>query len=338
MQLAVDVMGADHGLEEMLHGAAQGLAAEPAITALHLVGNETEIRTALRATGIKDPRLHITHASEVLTMDDKPQDIRRKRDCSLLRAIELVRDGKAQAVISPGNTGGLFAAASIRLRSLPGVERPALACIMPSGTGAFVLLDGGANPVCEPLHLLQFAVMGSLYAQHMLGIESPRVGVLSNGTEDGKGTDLTRATLELVRRTPLRCIGHCEGHALFADEVDVVVCDGFTGNIVLKTAESLGSAVIRLMKQELTANPKRQLGALLAANGLRRFKHRMNPENYGGAPFLGLNGNVFKIHGSARRTALRHAISQACRAVSRSLNDLITLELERVQSVTASPA
>jgi glycerol-3-phosphate acyltransferase PlsX len=180
--------------------------------------------------------------------------------------------------------------------------------------------------------------MGNLYARHMLDLARPRVGILSNGTEDGKGTDLTRDTLALVRRTDLHCIGHCEGHALFADEVDVVVCDGFTGNIVLKTAESLGSAVIRLMKQELTATPKRKLGALLAANGLRRFKHRMDPETYGGAPFLGLAGNVFKVHGSARRTAVKNAVVQAARAVTQNLNDLIVRELARVEPLTADPA
>jgi glycerol-3-phosphate acyltransferase PlsX len=163
------------------------------------------------------------------------------------------------------------------------------------------------------------------------------VGILSNGTEDSKGNDLTRETLALVRRTDLHCIGHCEGHALFSDEVDVAVCDGFTGNIVLKTAESLGSAVIRLMRQELTATPKRKLGALLAANGLRRFKHRMDPETYGGAPFLGLAGNVFKVHGSARRTAVKNAVVQAARAVTENLNDLIVRDLARVQSLITPP-
>ena len=333
MRLAVDVMGGDHGPEEILQGVRLGLADAPLIDRLYLVGRPGEIEPALGRIGLSDPRIEIRPASEVLTMEDKPvHGLRRKKDCSLLRAVELVKDGLADAIISAGNTGGIVAASAIRLRTLPGVERPTIACIMPSRTGAFVLVDGGANPECTPENLVQFAVMGSLYAREMLGVDRPRVGVLSNGTEEIKGTDLTRAALARVKETDLNCIGYCEGHQLFSDEVDVVVCDGFVGNIVLKTAESLGQTVRHLLRTELTATPLRKLGALIARPGLRAIRDRLNPEIYGGAPLLGLNGNVIKIHGSARRVAVMHALRQGQRIVTTRLGEQIVEALARLPS------
>lgn len=345
MRLAVDVMGGDHGPEELLQGVKLGLEADRAIERLFVVGPESELQSIRQRIGLSDPRLEIRNASEVLTMDDDPVvAIRRKKDSSLLRALELVRDGTALSVISSGNTGALVAGATVRIGRLDGVKRPTLACIMPSKTGAWVLVDAGANPDCTPEILLQFAVMGSNYAQAMLGIDRPRVGILSNGTELHKGTDLTRAAVALLNQSGLNSTGYCEGHQLFAGEIDVVVCDGFVGNIVLKTSESLGKAVGFMLRQEMTANPLRMLGALFARGGLNSLKHRMNPDSYGGAPLLGLGGNVVKIHGSARRVALKNAILQTSRAVSSQLNDRITREIARVRALvqpaspTAAPA
>lgn len=340
MRLAVDVMGGDHGPEELLLGVKMGLDADPTIEQVFVVGPETELRALLTRIGLNDPRVEIRHASEVLTMHDDPATaVRRKKDSSLLRSIELVREGKASAVISSGNTGALVAGSTVRLGRLDGVKRPTLACIMPSRSGAWVLVDGGANPECTPEVLLQFAVMGSAYARSMLSIPRPRVGILSNGTEESKGTELTRAALGLVRQTDLNCIGYCEGHQLFADEVDVVVCDGFVGNIVLKTCESMGKAVGAMLRHEMTATPFRKLGAVLARSGLEALKHRMNPDVYGGAPFLGLNGNVVKIHGSARRMALKYAMLQSSRALSAGLNATITSDISRTRSlVSGTPA
>ncbi len=339
MRLAVDVMGGDHGPEEMLHGVKLGLAAEPALRKVYVVGREAEIRTALERVGLSDPRVEVRAASEVVLMEDDPAvALRRKKDSSVLRALELVRDGAADAAISPGNTGGLYAGASIRLGRLDPVHRATIACILPSFHGAWVLVDGGANPECEPFHLLQFAVMGSVYARAMFGIERPRVGVLSNGAEDTKGTGLTREALALVRRTDLNCLGYCEGYDLFLDGVDVCVCDGFVGNIVLKSAESLGKAVRGMLKEELTSSPVRKLGALLSKGGLLRIAERMNPEAYGGALLLGVKGCVVKIHGSARRTSVLHAIRQTRRFVELRLNQTIETELERVAALVAAPA
>ncbi len=324
MRLAVDVMGGDHGPEEILQGVKLGLAADPTIRELHLVGPEMEVRRILSEIGCFDPRLQLRQASEVLTMDDKPvHGLRRKKDCSIFRAVELVRDGLADAVISSGNTGGIVAAATIRLRTLKGIDRPTIACVMPSRSGAWILVDGGANPDCSPVNLLQFAIMGSAYSQAMLGIKAPRVGVLSNGSEESKGNDLTRSALALIRLSGLNSTGYCEGYDLFMDGVDVCVCDGFVGNIVLKSAESLGKAVGFMLKEELTANPLRMAGALIARSGLDRIRARMNPEAYGGAPLLGVNGCIIKIHGGAKRTNVMHAMNQAVRFLGLDLNETL---------------
>jgi glycerol-3-phosphate acyltransferase PlsX len=340
MRLAVDVMGGDHGPEELLQGVKLALAAEPGVVELYVVGPKPDLEAACSRIGLTDPRLKIHHASEVLSMEDDPGlAVRRKKDSSLLRAIELVREGAADAVISSGNTGGLLAGATIRLGRLKGVRRPALACILPTLKGAWVLIDGGANPEGNPEMLLQFAIMGSAYSRAMLGVESPRVGVLSNGSEDAKGNELTRATVALIRKTDLNCAGYCEGYDLFLDGVDVAVCDGFVGNIVLKSAESLGKAVRAMLKEELTSHWIRMLGAKLAEGGLRRIAARMNPEVYGGALLLGLDGCAVKIHGGAKRDTLRHAISQTRRFVELQLNDAIVRDIARYSAIEpAAPA
>lgn len=339
MRLAVDVMGGDHGPEELLEGIKLGLAADPAITELFVVGREAELKPLAERLGLNDPRLRFHQAADVLTMDDDPAlAVRRKKDSSLLRAIDLVREGAADAVISPGNTGALLAGATVRLGRLEGVKRPTIACILPTIHGAWVLVDGGANPDCTPENLLQFAVMGSVYSNAILGVAKPRVGVLSNGAEDAKGNDLTRASLALLRRTELNCRGYCEGYDLFLDGVDVAVCDGFVGNIVLKSAESLGKAVRSMLKEELTANWIRMAGALLAKPGLQRIAERMNPEIYGGAPLLGLNGCAVKIHGGAKRLTLKHAIVQSRRFVELHLNETIVRELARYAGLKVETA
>jgi glycerol-3-phosphate acyltransferase PlsX len=260
-------------------------------------------------------------------MEDKPLEaIRKKKDSSMVRAIELVREDKADAIISPGNTGALVAG-SMKLRRLEGVERPAIAARMPSRTGDFVLLDAGANPSCEPQHLAQFAVMGNIYAREILGHSKPRVGVLSNGSEESKGNELTREASRLCAKLDLNFLGYVEGFDLFNDAVDVVVADGFVGNIVLKTAESLGYAFKDLLKAGLTANPMRYLGAMLCRGGLQDLKRRMDPEVYGGAVLLGLNGIVVKTHGSSRERAFMNAIRVAAEEVRHDLNRLILREI-----------
>ncbi|MDB6041233.1 MAG: Phosphate acyltransferase [Verrucomicrobiales bacterium] len=333
MRIVVDVMGGDHGCGVVVEGAKMALEGNSQIQQLFLVGNESEIKAAIATKGLTDQRITIVHASQVLTMEDKPvEGLRRKKDCSILRAMDLVKEGRAEAVISTGNTGGLVAAATIRLRTLPGVDRPAIATVIPSEKSAFVLIDAGANPDCKPVHLLQSAIMGSIYSREILGRDRPRVGILSNGTETTKGTDLTREALKLCAEADLNFIGYVEGHHLFSDAVEVVVTDGFVGNIVLKTCESMGKAIVRTLKSELTANPLRKFGAAIAAGAFKGIKKRMDPEAYGGAPLLGLNGNVIKAHGSAREKAIMNAIRVSAQTVTHQINQLIVAEIGKANA------
>ena len=337
MRIAVDVMGGDHGSKVVIDGVKLALEANAKITELFLVGREEEITAALKVSQFTDPRLHIIHASEVLNMDDKPVDgLRKKKDCSVLRAVELVKAGRADAIVSPGNTGGLVAASTIRLRQLPGVDRPGIATVIPTANSEFVLLDSGASVECRPQHLLHFAVMGSVYSREILGCAKPRVGLLSNGTEDNKGNELTQETFKLCKQVNLNFIGNVEGHDLFHDRVDVVICDGFIGNIVLKTIESFAKGMGAWLKDELTKNPKRMLGAVLAQNALRTIKRRMDPDAYGGAPLLGLNGIVMKAHGSARERAIMNAIRITSEAVQHHINDIIKNEIAEANARLAT--
>jgi len=338
MRIAVDVMGGDRDCRVVIEGARMALRAYPRIAALYLVGDQVQIKAALSAGSHQDSRLQIVHASQVLTMEDKPlAALRKKRDCSIARAIDLVADGRAEAVISPGNTGGVVAVATVRLRPLAPVDRPGIVAVIPAPENEFVLMDAGANVECRPLHLLQFALMGSIYSREILGYARPRVGLLSVGTEDVKGNELTQQAFKLCERADLHFIGNVEGHDLFANRVDVVVCDGFVGNIVLKTCESLAANMFRWIKTELTKNPKRQLGALLAKGAFRAIRQRTDPEAHGGAPLLGLNGNVVIAHGSSRERAIMNAIGQAVQAVQHRINQAITRELSAASSLVRNP-
>jgi phosphate acyltransferase len=328
MRIAVDVMGGDHGCGVVIDGIKLALQSDRQIKDLYLVGDQTEINAALAQW--RDPRVNVMHASEVLTMEDKPAlALRRKRDCSIARAVDLVKEGKADAVISPGNTGGILAAATLKLRPLAGVDRPGIATVIPTPQNEFVLLDSGANIDCKPIHLAHFAVMGHVYAREILGHERPRVGLLSIGTEDTKGNELTLEAFKLCKLMDLNFIGNVEGHDLFNNRVDVVVCDGFVGNVVLKTCESMARAMMDWMKRELTRNPKRQIGALLAKNAFRTIARRMDPDAYGGAPLLGTNGHVMKAHGSARERAIMNAVRVTKETIQHHISHLIRQEIAR---------
>ena len=343
MRIAVDVMGGDHGCGVVIEGARQALAADQNISTLFLVGNQNEIQSSLASLGFADARVQVVHASEVLTMEDKPAAaVRRKKDCSIARAVELVHDGKADAVVSLGNTGGIFAAATFKLGRIPGVDRGGIAAFIPREEREFVLLDAGANIECKPLNLAHYAVMGSIYSREILGRENPRVGILSIGTEDSKGNELTLEAFKLCKQLDLNFIGNVEGHDLFKDHVDVVVCDGFVGNIVLKTCESLATGIFSMLKRELTANLKRRLGAFLAMNAFRSIRRRMDPDVYGGAPLLGFNGTVLKAHGSARERAIANAIRVATLNLQHHVNQIIAREIaaanERLAVVEPLPS
>ena len=336
MRIAVDVMGGDHGCGVVIEGARLALENNKKISALYLVGDQGAIHAALPERGFRDHRVKVIHASEVITMEDRPVNaLRKKRDSSIVRAAELVHDGKADALISLGNTGGIFAAATFKVGRVPGVDRGCIATVIPRQGNEFVLLDAGANIECKPLHLAQFAVMGSVYSREVLGRPKPRVGVLSIGTEDSKGNELTLEAFRLCKLLDLNFIGNVEGHDLFKDHVDVVVCDGFVGNIVLKTCESLALAMFSMLKRELTQNTKRQIGAYLAKEAFRTIRRRMDPEVYGGAPLLGFKGAVFKAHASAREKAVASAVRVAIEAVQHQVNETIIKEIARANPILA---
>jgi glycerol-3-phosphate acyltransferase PlsX len=337
MRIALDVMGGDHGCGVVIDGVKLALKGNKKISAIYLVGNQADIHAALPPRGFRDHRVHVIHASEVVEMDDKPTSaLRKKRDSSIGRAAELVRDGKADALVSLGNTGGIFAAATFKVGRIPGVDRGCIAAVMPRQEHEFVLLDGGANIECKPIHLAQFAVMGNVYSREVLGRKNPRVGILSIGTEDSKGNELTLEAFKLCKQLDLNFIGNVEGHDLFKDRVDVVVCDGFVGNLVLKTCESLAVAMFSMLRHALTQNPRRQLGALLVKNAFHAIRRRMDPEVYGGAPLLGFNGMVFKAHGSARERAVASALRVTAEAVQQQVNQIIACEIARANEKLAA--
>ncbi|HEY3763012.1 MAG TPA: phosphate acyltransferase PlsX [Verrucomicrobiae bacterium] len=330
MRIAVDVMGGDHGCGVVIAGVKLALEANKNITHLYLVGDQASVHNALPPGGFRDHRVRVIHASEVVEMDDKPAvALRRKKDSSIARAAELVAEGKADALVSLGNTGGIFAAATFKVGRIEGVDRGCIATVIPRQGNEFVLLDAGANIECKPFHLAQFAVMGNVYSREVLGRKKPRVGVLSIGTEDSKGNELTLEAFKLCQKLDLNFIGNVEGHDLFKDHVDVVVCDGFVGNIVLKTSESLAIAMFSMLKRELMHSTQRQIGAFLAKGAFQSIRKRMDPEVYGGAPLLGFNSVVLKAHGSARERAIASAMRVTADAIQHRVNDIIRRDISK---------
>jgi len=338
MKIALDAMGGDHAPAHPVAAAIQALARFPQITRLILVGDEEKIRTELAKHGAEpNDRLHLFPTTQVIAMTDGAVEaVRRKKDSSLCRAVDLVKEGAVDAIVSAGNTGALVAAATIKLRNLPGVDRAGLACPMPSRNGVWILLDAGASVDARPEHLLAYGCMGSIYAHHILGIAKPRVGLLCNGTEEGKGNELTRQSYELLKSAPVHFIGNVEGHGLFEGAADVVACDGFVGNITLKTAEALAKSTFKWIKEEITSNPIRMAGALLARGAFQSIKKKTNADEYGGALLLGVNGICVKAHGSSSVHALFNSLRVACEAVTQQVNPHIVEALAQKPSSPTS--
>jgi len=335
MRIAVDVMGGDHGCGVVIAGVKRALEENKNLSLIYLVGNKDAIHAALPPRGFRDHRVKVIHATEVVEMDSANPvgAVRRKKDSSIGRAAELVSEGKADALISLGNTAAIFAAGSLKVGRIPGVDRGCIATVMPRQESEFVLLDAGANVECKPVHLAQFAVMGSVYCHEVLKHKNPRVGILSNGTEDNKGNELTLEAFKLCKKLNLNFIGNIEGHDLFKDRVDVVVCDGFVGNIVLKSVESLAVAMFSMLKRELMHTAQRQLGAYLAKGAFQSIRRRMDPEVYGGAPMLGFNGVVFKAHASARERAVSSAIRMTGHALQNQINQTIARDIAAANKI-----
>jgi glycerol-3-phosphate acyltransferase PlsX len=310
LRIAVDAMGGDVGPTVTVEGAVA--AAREYKVEVVLVGDKATVERELARHDAARLPVTVRHASQVVSMDESPsQALRRKRDSSLRIAAELVRDGEAGAFVSAGNTGAAMAIAMFTLGVLPGVDRPAIAVVLPNLKGRTILLDVGANVDPKPKHLVQYAVMGQLYARDILGIASPRVGLLSVGEEEGKGNELVREVFKTLEGMPLNFAGNVEGRDLYNGSVDVVVTDGFTGNVALKISESLADMIVHLIREELTSTPIAKLGALLVRPAFRRFWKRVDYNELGGAPLLGINGACIISHGASPPRAVKNAIRVA---------------------------
>ena len=319
-------MGGDHGPAVVVEGAVAAVRELDA--SVVLVGDKAAIERELSRLG-SHAGVDVRHASQVVGMGESPsQALRRKRDSSLRIAAELVRDGEASAFISAGNTGAAMAVAMFVVGVLRGVDRPAIAAVLPNLKGFSVLLDVGANIDPKPWHLFQFAVMGHVYARDILGIERPRVGLLSVGEEEGKGNDLTKEAYEQLKDSSLNFLGNVEGRDIYNGHCDVVVTDGFTGNVALKISESLAEMVGAMIREELTRDLRSKLGAALAQPAFARFKKRVDYAEMGGAPLLGIDGGAIICHGSSPVKAIRNAVRVAAEWAKAGLNDHIKTALE----------
>jgi glycerol-3-phosphate acyltransferase PlsX len=325
--IAVDAMGGDAGPSAVVEGAV--LAASDPHIRLILVGDEPKVRAALD-TFPASPRIRTVHAPTVVAMEDSASSVvRRRRDSSIWRATELVKTGEADAVVSAGHTGASMATAFFLLGTLQGVERPAIATILPTLRGKAVLLDVGANVDSKPHHLVQFAIMGHVYAQRMLAVASPRVGLLSIGEEDTKGNELTKETFKLLKQTQVNFIGNVEGRDVYTGTADVVVCDGFIGNVALKLSEGLAETIMQVLRREITDSVAGRLGFLLLRPAFRRFKRRVDYAEYGGAPLLGINGVSIICHGRSSPKAIKNAVLVARDFVAGRVNRHIRDDIER---------
>jgi phosphate acyltransferase len=337
MRIAVDAMGGDYAPVAVVEGAVQALRKYDDIQELFLVGDEPTVRAECGRLGRPDPRITFVHSTQIVTMSDSAvEGVRRKKDSSVSRAVDLVKEGKAQAIVSAGHTGAAVAATTIKLRMLEGIDRPGIATVMPTEKNLFVLIDAGANIDARPVELLQYGIMGSLYSQHVLGFKNPRVGLMSIGEEDLKGNDLTKETFKLLERSNLNFVGNVEGHDVFEGKVEVIVCDGFVGNVVLKTAESLAHALFRWLKTEVTRNPIRIAGGMLLQNAFRSIRRKTDYAEYGGAPLLGINGVCIIGHGTSSPKAVCNAIRVARESINNQLTNHIVEQVrinhERVQT------
>jgi len=318
--IALDAMGGDFGPEVVIPAAAEILSRRNLLRII-LVGDEERLRSCAQKHEIKlDDRLTIQHASEVVEMHDEPAlAMRKKKDSSMRVAINLIHDGKADAVVSAGNTGALMATARFVLKTLPGIDRPAICTTIPSRNGHTHMLDLGANVDCTAEHLFQFAVMGSVMTEAIDNIERPRVGLLNIGSEAMKGNAQVKAADEYLAKAPLNYIGFVEGDDIYSEKVDVVVCDGFVGNISLKTAEGVAKLISYYMKQEFKRGLYNKLAGLVALPVLKAFRKRIDPGAYNGASLLGLKGIVIKSHGGADVNAYANAIEIAVVEVQKSV-------------------
>jgi len=340
MRIVVDAMGSDRYPIPDVEGAV--LAARAYGVEIILVGDEAVVRPALEATNPGKLPLTLLHAPEMLTMQDKGLSLalkakRKEPKTSMALGIDLVRNRQADAFVTAGNTGAAATTAYFRLGMLAGVDRPALAPVFPTRSGSCIVLDVGANPDCKPEHLLQFAIMGQVYAERVRGVRNPRIGLLSNGEEPGKGNLLVRETYPLLQASGLNFIGNVEGKEVFAGAADVVVTDGFSGNILLKSAEAVGALILDIVREKIqAASPAVKVGGLLVRPALRSLRKMLDPSEEGAAPLLGVDGLVFIGHGRSDALAIQNAVRVAKLAADAGVLESVRAEISR--RLTPAPA
>jgi glycerol-3-phosphate acyltransferase PlsX len=332
MKIAVDAMGGDFAPQLVVEGAV--LAAKQHGVKVVLVGDEDEVSKELARYPTSKLPIYIHHAPLVVAMHDSPSTvIRRMKDTSIKVAFDLAKEGQVNGVVSAGNSGAAMALAMFILKKLEGVERPAIATIHPTPKGSTVLIDSGGNVDCKPFHLVQFAMMGDAYAKYILRKEEPRIGVLSNGEEEGKGNELTREVHDILSETDLNYIGYVEGRDLNSGEVDVIICDGFVGNVALKISEGLWETIHAILKWEAQDNIRAKAAYFLMGRAIRRLEKKLDYDEYGGAPLIGVNGNCVICHGSSNAKAIMNAILLALNVAKNRLNEHVIEELKEKEDL-----
>ncbi len=334
--IAIDAMGGDNSPRAEVEGAV--LAARTTGVGIVLVGDAQQIEHELVRYDTSGLALQVRHTTQVVGMNDSASDaVRKKKDSSIRVAFDLVKNGDAQAVVSAGNSGATMAAGMFVVKRISGIERPAIATIMPARHGEVLILDVGGNVDCRPSHLEQFAIMGAVYARNIMGIADPRIGLLSNGAEEKKGNELTRTTHARLKQHEFNYLGYVEGRDVYSGAVDVVVCDGFVGNIVLKISEGLASSIGSMLREELQSRFLARIGYLLARPAFRAFKRKIDCDEYGGAPLLGIRGTCIICHGSSSPKSIATAVGQAAESVLASVNDDLMLQLDKLGGQIAGP-
>jgi glycerol-3-phosphate acyltransferase PlsX len=337
IKIAVDSMGSDNSPYSEIEGTVQ--AAKAYSVDVVLVGKESLLTPLLKEAGGDGLPIEIKNATQAIAMDEAPTvALRKKKDSSIRVAADLVREKVASGLVSAGNTGAVMAISKMVFGAVPGVDRPALAAVLPTLAGHAVLLDVGANVACKPHHLVQFAVMGHLFSKKIVGVASPRVGLMSVGEEESKGNELTKEVHKALKQLHLNFIGNVEGRDIYNGRADVIVCDGFTGNVALKTSEGLIEAVLKLLKDELSRNLQAKVGALLSQQSFKRLKKRLDYSEYGGAPLLGLRGVSIICHGRSSSNAIKNAIRVAKEFAENQVNVKLEAELSQIGHESSSMA
>jgi glycerol-3-phosphate acyltransferase PlsX len=328
MRVALDAMGGDYAPSVTVEGAVETVDEHADIEVI-LIGDEAVIRRELGSKRYHANRISVRHASQVVEMQDSPTAaVRKKKDSSIRIGIDLVKSGEADAFVSAGHSGVVMATSLLLLGTSKEVDRPAIATIMPTLRDTFVLLDAGANVDCKPENLLQFALMGNTYCKLLLGRPRPKVALLSIGEEDTKGNELTKIAFRLIRGTGLNFIGNIEGKDIFSGKADVVVCDGFIGNIALKISEGLAETILKMLKREITSVSTGRIGYLMMKPAIRNFKKRTDYDEYGGAPLLGINGTCIISHGRSTSKAIKNALRVAADYASKRVYEAISEDIK----------